>query len=132
MAHAHTQFVGQPGAGLTAECSGHDLKGAREPSGALGAKWEQGGQGFSKRAASAGLIIAEKAPHVQQQADRVFTDRKIACGTEVAAMHTQRWLLTSRAGYLRLSAMCFDHECHIDRPDSIEDKTRNQKWQNRG
>ena len=74
-------------AGLTAERSGHDLKGAREPSGSLGAQWEQVGQGFSKRAASAGLIIAEKAPHVQQQADHVFTDRQIACGTAVATMH---------------------------------------------
>jgi hypothetical protein len=131
VAHAHAQFAGQPSAGLTAECSGHDLKGAGEPDGPLGAKWEQVGQRFSKRAAGAGRIIAEKAPHLQQQADRVFTDREIAWGTAVAAMHTQRWLLSGRAGYLRFSAMCFDYEGHIDRPDSINGKARDQKWQNR-
>jgi hypothetical protein len=132
VAHAHTEFAGQPSAGLSAESIGHDLKGAREPDGALGAKWEQVGQGFSKRAASAGLIIAEKAPQVEQQADHVFTDGEIAWGTAVAAMHTQRWLLTGRAGYLRLSAMCFDYESHINRPHSINGKARNEKWQNRG
>jgi hypothetical protein len=65
VAHAHTEFAGQPSAGLSTECSSHDPTLAREPEGALGAKWEQVGQGFSKRAASAGLIIAEKAPQVE-------------------------------------------------------------------
>ena len=132
MAHAHTQFAGQPRAGLTAECSDHDLKGAREPSGALGAKWEQVGQGFSKRAAGAGRIIAEKAPHVEQQAERVLTDGQVAWGTAVAAMHPQRWLLTGRARYLCLSAMCFDDKSHINRPHRVNGKVRNEKWQNRG
>ena len=119
------------GACLATERTGYGLEGTRELDSPLGAKWEQGGQGFSKRAAGASLIIAEKAPHVQQQADRVFTDRKIAWGTAVAAMHPQRWLLTSRAGYLRLSAMGFDDEGHINRPHRINGKARNEEWQNR-
>jgi len=81
--------------------------------------------------ARAGLIIAEKAPHMQQQADRVFTDRQIACGTAVATMHPQRWLLTGRALYVCLSAICFDDEGHINRPHRINGKARNEKWQNR-
>ena len=132
MAHAHPEFAGQPGARLSAKRGGHVLDGAREPSGALGAKWEQIGQPFGKRAAGAVGVIAEKAPYMQQQANDVFTDRKIARGTAVAAMHTQRWLLTGRAGYLRFSAMCFDYEGHINRPHSINGKARNEKWQNRG
>ena len=89
MTQAHPEFGGQPGARLSAKRGGDVLDGAREPGGALGAKWEQLGQPFRKRAPGAGLIIAEKAPHMQHQANDVFTDRKIARGTAVAAMHTQ-------------------------------------------
>jgi hypothetical protein len=130
--HTHAEFAGQPGTGLAAERMGDDLEGTREPERPLGAKWEQIRQSFGKRAAGAGRIIAEKAPHVQQQADRVFTDRQVAWGTAVAAMHTQRWLLTGRARYLRLSAMGFDDKSHINRPHRINGKARNEKWHNRG
>ena len=131
MAHPHAEFAGQPGTGLTAECSGYDLKGAREARGALGTHWQEVGQSFRKRAAGASRIIAEKAAHMQQQANRLFTDRQVARGTAVAAMYSQRWLLTARTLYVRLIAMGFDDESHIDRPDSINGKTWNEKWQNR-
>ena len=131
MTHPHAEFAGQPGARLAAERIGDDLEGTREPERPLGAKWEQIRQSFRKRAARACLIIAEKAPHVQQQADRGFTDRQIVCGTAVATMHTQRWLLTGRARYVCLRAMCFDDEGHSNRPHRINGKAQNEKWQNR-
>jgi hypothetical protein len=101
VAQPHAEFAGQPRAGLAAKRSGDVLDGAGEPGGSLGANGEQIGQAFGKGALGTGWIIAEKAPHMQEQADRVFADREIARGAAVAAMHTKRWLLTARAGRLR-------------------------------
>jgi len=129
--HPHAEFAGQPGTGLAAERIGDNLEGTREPERPLGAKWEQIGQSFRKRAASAGRIIAEKASHSEQQVDGVFTDRQIAWRTPIAAMHPQRWLLTRGADGLRSCAMRFDHESHIDYPDNVHGKARKKKWQNR-
>ena len=63
MTHTHAEFGGQPGTRLAAERIGDDLEGTREPDRPLGAKWEQIGQSFRKRAAGAGRSIAEKASH---------------------------------------------------------------------
>ena len=131
MAHAHPDFGGTPGACLPAKRRGHVLDGAREPDGPLGAKWEQIGQPFGNGAVRASRIIAEKASHVQQQADRMFADWAIAWGAAVAALHPQRWLLTGGTGGLRCCAMGFDQESHIDCPDSVNGKAGKQKWQNR-
>ncbi len=128
MAQAHAKFVCKPAASHTSECSGHDVQSACKTAGPLSAKWHQLGQAFSKGSASASWIIAEKASHMQQEADRLFSDWQVTRDTTIVAMHSERQLLTAGAGHPRRCAMSLDEESHIDRPDGINGKARKQKW----